>query len=195
MPSLIQLETSGTHLSSTPCAHHYADTTCTTLYWCHLGLMWWHGGLWLMTLLTADTQPCIRCSPFLQAITDKLVSWDNPNGHINNSELELVPAILGHTAQLAAVPWLGYTYTDLGTDNTPTQTWTRWKHQHSSNDSLHKTAAYLMHAWHLSLFLVWLTPSLPFLTMPCSPWCNYRCPYSHLVSLWPHWHNWPQTCI
>jgi hypothetical protein len=58
------------------------------------------GGMWLPTRLTTDCQPCVWRTPFHPAIKDNLVSHTNPQGTINNSELELAAAVLGHAAQL-----------------------------------------------------------------------------------------------
>jgi hypothetical protein len=77
------------------------------------------GGMWLPTRLTTDCQPCVWRAPFHPNIKDNLVSHTNPHGIINNSELELAAAVLGHATQLSHTPARCYTNTYLGTDNTP----------------------------------------------------------------------------
>jgi hypothetical protein len=81
------------------------------------------GGFWLPTVLTSDNQPCIWRSPFPAYISNALVSTDNKDGRLNNSEFELAAIILGHATQLSTTPPSNYTATFLGTDNTPAQAW------------------------------------------------------------------------
>jgi hypothetical protein len=81
------------------------------------------GGFWYPTILTNDSQPCIWRYPFPTHISNALVSADNTSGWLNNSELELAAAVLGHATQLASIPRSRYTKTYLGTDNTAAQAW------------------------------------------------------------------------
>ncbi len=62
------------------------------------------GGFWFPTRLQQDTQPCIWHYPFTADIRTKLVTATNPNGKINNSELEPAAAIFGHSLQLLLTP-------------------------------------------------------------------------------------------
>jgi len=81
------------------------------------------GGMWLPTRLIPDGQPCVWRAPFHPNIKTNLVSHTNPRGIINNSELELAAAVLGHAIQLSHTPTHCYTNTYLGTDNTAAQAW------------------------------------------------------------------------
>jgi hypothetical protein len=78
------------------------------------------GGFWLPTILTHNTQPCAWRSPFLNNIQSILVCNANKLGKINNSDLELATAIMGHATQHHHTNSPAYTNTYLATDNSAT---------------------------------------------------------------------------
>ncbi len=102
-------------LTTVPHAPHYVGATDASKE----GM----GGFWLPTRFADDMQPCIWRSKFHKGTTQALVTADHTTGTINNSELELAAAVLGHAIQLATCPTRAYTSTYLATDNTPTQAW------------------------------------------------------------------------
>ena len=81
------------------------------------------GGVWLPTSLTHESTPFVWRYQFPPAVRNALVSFDNPTGSINNSELELAASIL-HEATLLSAPPIDRPVTCLfGSDNTPTVAW------------------------------------------------------------------------
>lgn len=76
------------------------------------------GGYWLPTTLTSDSQPCIWRHPFSSAVAAHLVSVTNPTGNINNSELELMALVLGHSTQLHYMPPRSYSWVTKGSPTT-----------------------------------------------------------------------------
>jgi hypothetical protein len=101
--------------SLVPHAPHYVGATDASLQ----GM----GGFWLPTVLTHDTQPCAWRSPFPTGIQNALVTQQNRTGRINNSDLELAAAIMGHATQHLHTKTPPYTNTYLATDNSATQAW------------------------------------------------------------------------
>ena len=81
------------------------------------------GGVWLPTSLAHASTPFVWRCKFPPAVQEALVSFDNPDGSINNSELELAASIL-HEATLLSAPPVDRPVTCLfGSDNTPTVAW------------------------------------------------------------------------
>jgi hypothetical protein len=117
--------------SLVPHAPHYIGTTDAS--------QWGMGGCWFPTILAQDSQPCLWRNPLPAHITSNIITAANLTGTINNSELELAAAILGHATQLESTPPAPYTSTYLGTDNTPTQAWLT-----SGSVSSIKPTAYLL---------------------------------------------------
>ena len=97
------------------------------------------GSVWLPAMTNSNLTPILWQSKFLATITDQLVTYDNPNGMITNSDLELASAIAhqdvlqqeGNCAGCTIVPF---------TDNMPTLAW-----QQKGSTSTSGPVAYLLH--------------------------------------------------
>jgi len=96
------------------------------------------GGVWLPAVSNSNLDPVLWRARFPQHITANLVSYDNPNGTINNSELELA-GLVGHQDILQQeVNCTGRTVVPLS-DNTPTVAW-----HHKGSTSTTGPTAYLL---------------------------------------------------
>jgi hypothetical protein len=62
------------------------------------------GGWWVPTTLSTDSQPTIWRQPFPDNVRQALATSDN-QGTLNNSELDLAAAVLGHDLLLNTTPW------------------------------------------------------------------------------------------
>lgn len=81
------------------------------------------GGVWLPTSFATSATPFIWRYPFPPAGCDALVSFTNPSGAINNSELELAAAIV-HEAALLSAPLVTHPITCCSSsNNTATVAW------------------------------------------------------------------------
>jgi len=96
------------------------------------------GGAWLSATTDSNLGPILWRAKFPEEIQQRLVSWENPAGDINNSELELAGAILHQDILLQEVDCTGRTVVPLG-DNTPTVSW-----HHKGSTSTTGPAAYLL---------------------------------------------------
>jgi hypothetical protein len=81
------------------------------------------GGFWVPTTLTTDIQPYAWRHPFSTHIKSRLVSYSNPTGDLNNSELELAALLVGHQTQQHFTPPIPFTATLMATDNMPAHAW------------------------------------------------------------------------
>jgi len=66
--------------------------------------------------------PILWRSKFTEDVASQLVSWSNPDGIINNSELELA-GVIGHNDILANCTNIQEVTTATGTDNTAAHSW------------------------------------------------------------------------
>ena len=96
------------------------------------------GGVWLPATTHSNLKPLLWRSRFPPAITNALVSWDNPHGTINNSELELAGGIAHQDILVQQVDCTGRTIVPLS-DNTPTVSWL-----HKGSVSSDGPSAYLL---------------------------------------------------
>jgi hypothetical protein len=96
------------------------------------------GGAWFSTNANPDWQPFAWRAQFPRNIVDKLVSFDNPTGTINNSELELAGAIVHQDVLLQQVNVAHRTIVPLG-DNTAAVSW-----QTKGSTSTSGPSAYLL---------------------------------------------------
>jgi len=99
------------------------------------------GGFWLPSNITQDSQPCVWCYPFQEAIQQQIVSQRNMTGSLTNSDLELAAVITGYATQQHSIPPKPYNHTFRVTDNTPTQAWV----QRGSKSSISPPAWLLRH--------------------------------------------------
>ena len=82
------------------------------------------GGIHFIPLANGKTQPVLWRSPFPDWVRDRLVSFDNPQGDITNSDLELAGAV-AHNDILAQYANVAERTTLNMYDNTPTVYWQR----------------------------------------------------------------------
>jgi hypothetical protein len=80
------------------------------------------GGWWIPTTLASDSQPTVWRQPFLDAVRRALTTAAQ-QGTLNNSELELAAAVLGHALLLKSTPWHPYRSVLQGIDNSAAQAW------------------------------------------------------------------------
>ena len=83
------------------------------------------GGVWLPATTNSNLSPTLWRYRFPEDIVDSLVSFDNPSGTINNSQLELAGGIAHQDALVQEVDCRERTVAPLG-DNIPSVVW-RWK--------------------------------------------------------------------
>jgi hypothetical protein len=62
------------------------------------------GGFWLPTIITQDTQPYVWHEAFPSTIRNMLLTTDNTQGMIANSDLELAAIVLGRLTNLHTAP-------------------------------------------------------------------------------------------
>ncbi len=93
--------------------HFYAATDASKL-----GM----GGFWLPTTLVNDRQPTLWWCPWPPHITQRLLTYDNPSGDLNNSVLELAAVITVHHIQHQHIIPTSHTRMAIATD-TPAQSW------------------------------------------------------------------------
>jgi len=96
------------------------------------------GGVWLPSVTNSNLTPILWRAKFPEDITADLVSFSNPHGTINNSQLELAGSI-GHNDVLQQeINCAGRTVVPLG-DNTAATAW-----QHKGSASTSGPTAYLL---------------------------------------------------
>lgn len=96
------------------------------------------GGVWLPATTHSNLQPTLWRAQFPQHIQDRLVSTNNPDGDITNSDLELAGLLAQQDIIVQAVNCRGRTIVPLG-DNIPAVV---WHHKHSTTTT--GPAAYLL---------------------------------------------------
>ena len=96
------------------------------------------GGVWLPAVTHSNLEPTLWRAPFPKCITDALVSFDNPMGSINNSQLELAGGIAHNDVLQQLVNCTGRTVVPMG-DNTAATAW-----QHKGSASTSGPTAYLL---------------------------------------------------
>ena len=96
------------------------------------------GGVWFPAVTNANFQPMLWRAQFPPEVTEALVSFENPEGTINNSELELAGGIAAQDVLLQHVDCSGRTIVPLA-DNTPTVAW-----HHKGSTSTTGPTAYLL---------------------------------------------------
>jgi len=94
--------------------------------------------------MTANLPPTLWRSKFPSQISEQLVSWENPDGAITNSDLELA-GTLGHNIVLSQLTDLMETTTATGTDNTPAQSWSSKKAVSSTGPASYLLRLQAMH--------------------------------------------------
>jgi len=112
------LETLTTHpvpiTSLVPHAPHYVGATDASAE----GM----GGWWIPTSLAADSQPTVWRQHFPDTVRQALTTAEQ-HGTVNNSELELAAAVLGHDLLLTSTPGHPYRSVLQGIDNSAAQAW------------------------------------------------------------------------
>jgi hypothetical protein len=79
------------------------------------------GGVWF--LLVDSMSPMVWRAAFLQDIASEVVSDDNPDGHLTNSNLELAAEVMAVGVALAMAPKVKHVLLGTLCDNTPTVSW------------------------------------------------------------------------
>jgi len=80
------------------------------------------GGWWIPTTLASDAHPTVWRQPFPDTVRQALTTATH-QGTVNNSELELAAAVLGHELLLKSTPWHPYRSVLQGIDNSAAQAW------------------------------------------------------------------------
>lgn len=96
------------------------------------------GGVWLPSVTHSNLEPTLWRAKFPESIRKELVSFDNPEGTINNSQLELAGGIAQNDVLNQRVNCTGRTVVPMG-DNTPATSW-----QHKGSASTVGPTAYLL---------------------------------------------------
>jgi len=96
------------------------------------------GGAWIPAITNSNLEPIVWRARFPPDIESQLVSWENPQGAITNSDLELAGGIAHQDVLIQEVDCTGRTITPLS-DNTPTVAWT-----HKGSATTTGPAAYLL---------------------------------------------------
>jgi hypothetical protein len=81
------------------------------------------GGWWVPTTIASDTQPYVWRQAWPPGAAQHIVSTTNMSGNLNNSELELTTAVIGHATILHSMPTMPYRSVYQGIDNTAAQAW------------------------------------------------------------------------
>ncbi len=79
------------------------------------------GGVWFS--LVNNMSLVVWRAAFLQDITSKVVSDDNPEGRLTNSNLELAAEVMAVGIALAVAPTIKHVLLGTLCDNTPTVSW------------------------------------------------------------------------
>jgi hypothetical protein len=79
------------------------------------------GGVWFS--LVNNMSPVVWQAAFLQDITSKVVSNDNPEGRLTNSDLELAAEVMAVGIALAVAPTVKHVLLGTLCNNTPTVSW------------------------------------------------------------------------
>ncbi|KAL7533742.1 hypothetical protein ACHAWF_007944 [Thalassiosira exigua] len=89
------------------------------------------GGVWLPA--NSALAPIVWRFPWPPEVKARLVTEDNPDGDITNSDLEMAAEVLGWLVLEACVPNLRWKHVGVWSDNTPTVAWTtRWASKRSA---------------------------------------------------------------
>jgi hypothetical protein len=96
------------------------------------------GGVWLPAVTNTPLGPTLWRDEFPESIQKELVSFDNPDGTINNSDLELAGNVAHQDILLQEVDCAMRTVAPLG-DNTPQVSW-----HHKGSTTTTGPAAYLL---------------------------------------------------
>ena len=89
------------------------------------------GGVWLPSVTHSNLDPTLWRAAFSPDVASELVTYDNPSGSVNNSQLELAGAIAHNDVLQQIVNCSGRTIVPLG-DNTAA---TAWQHKGSATTS------------------------------------------------------------
>jgi len=81
------------------------------------------GGFWVPAITAPDGQPCIWRHPYPSSWAKRLLSTNNTQGDLTNSDLELAALLTGHATRATHTPHVPHLSTYTATDNTPTQGW------------------------------------------------------------------------
>ncbi len=74
-------------------------------------------------MLVDSMSPMVWRAAFLQDIASEVVSDDNPDGHLTNSNLELAAEVMAVGVALAMAPKVKHVLLGTLCDNTPTVSW------------------------------------------------------------------------
>ena len=96
------------------------------------------GGAWLPSVTNSSLEPTLWRVKLPESVRRELVSFDNPNRAINNSQLELVGGVAQSDVLSQLVNCTGRAVTPMG-DNAPATSW-----QHKGSASTMGPAAYLL---------------------------------------------------
>jgi hypothetical protein len=89
------------------------------------------GGIWLPAVTNLHLEPTLWLSKFPHNITMNWVSFDNPNGTINNSQLELAGGIAHNDVLQQLVTCTCHTVVPLGNNTAATA----WQHKGSATSN------------------------------------------------------------
>lgn len=105
------------------------------------------GGVWLPATTHSHLTPILWREHFPGDIVSDLVSWENPRGRINNSQLELAGGIAHQDVLLQEVDCSGRTIAPLG-DNTPAGVWHHKGSTSTTGPTAHLLGINSMHQRH-----------------------------------------------